>query len=165
MHIYALCIYNILTHVAGLGTLLALNTLPKLKTDLWVCVYIHDLDPLTLQVVLHVPLGHEWQDNIWGGVWGIKTHSKETQNVGMAEVFHNEALSKESFHFILRYEVCLCVCGGGGEVGGGGEGGRGKGAGGRGGTCLSSPANTEAIPTIADSGFWQIKLRLRRQEA
>lgn len=122
MHIYALCIYDVLTHVAGLGTLLGLNTLSKLKTDLWVCVYIHDLDPLTLQVVLHVPLGHEWQDNIRGGVWGIKTHSKETQNVCMAEVFHNEALGKESFHFILRYEVCLCVCV---CVGGGGEGGRG----------------------------------------
>jgi len=81
-----------------------------INTDLWICVYISYVDTFALQIVLHVPIGHEGQDNIWREVRGVKTHSKETQDVIMAEVFHNETFGKETLHFILRYKVCVCVC-------------------------------------------------------
>jgi len=85
-----------------------------INTDLWICVNIGDVDTFALQIVLHVPIGHEGQDNIWREVRGVKTHSKETQDVIMAEVFHNETFGKETLHFILRYKVCVgvyaCAC-------------------------------------------------------
>jgi len=79
------------------------------NTNLRVCVYICDMDPFALQIVLHVSIGHEGQDNVWRGVSGVKTHSEETQDVVMAEIFHNETFGKEILHFILRYKVCVCV--------------------------------------------------------
>ena len=71
------------------------------NTNLWVCVYICDMDSFSLQIVLHVSIGHEGHDDIWRGVRGVKTHSKETQDVGMAEIFHKETFRKESCYFIL----------------------------------------------------------------
>jgi len=79
------------------------------NTNLRVCINIHDMDPFALQIVLHVSIGHEGQDNIWGGVRGIETHSKETQDVGMAEIFHKETFRKESRYFVLSQKVCVCV--------------------------------------------------------
>ena len=81
-----------------------------INTDLWICVYISYVDTFALQIVLHVSIGHEGQDNVWRGIRGVKTHSEETQDVVMAEVFHNETFGKETLHFILRYKVCVCVC-------------------------------------------------------
>ena len=68
------------------------------------------MDPFALQIVLHVSIGHEGQDNVWSGVRGVETHSEETQDVGVAEIFHNETFSKESLNFILRYKVCVWQC-------------------------------------------------------
>ena len=85
-----------------------------INTDLWICVYISYVDTFALQIVLHVSIGHEGQDHIWREVRGVKTHSEETQDVVMTEIFHNETFGKEILHLILRYKVCAgvyaCAC-------------------------------------------------------
>ena len=64
------------------------------------------MSPLPLEIVLQTPIGHEWEDDERYSIRCVKTHSSQTKNVGVLEIFHYIALIKECLQFVSGTETC-----------------------------------------------------------